>query len=103
MADTDSDNRQGLISGRSLVLYGAGGAGCTLVRRLRARGISVDAFLDAGAAPGEIREGLPVYTLEDWLKANEVDSSDVIVSIHNHYVDVAPVIDTLRSSGFGRV
>jgi FkbM family methyltransferase len=101
--DTGLDFREGLIASRSLVLYGAGGAGRSLARRLRARGFSVAAFLDVAAAPGEIREGLPVYTLADWVKANDVDGSDVIVSIHNHYVDVAPILDTLRSSGFGRV
>jgi hypothetical protein len=97
------DIRERWAASRSLVLYGAGSLGRSLARRLRERGIAVAAFLDAGAGPDDVREGLPVYTLAQWANAGRADGSDVIVSINNGLVDVAPIIETLRSSGFARV
>ena len=103
MGHIGTDIRDNWTAGRPLVLYGAGGAGRTVARHLRSRGIAVVAFLDAGAAADDIREGLPVYTLADWVKAGRVDEADVIVSVHNPFVDVAAIIDALRSAGFARV
>ena len=103
MGSNGLDIRERVAAGRSLVLYGAGSVGRTLARRLRERGIAVAAFLDAGAGSDDVREGLPVYTLADWANAGRADGSDVIVSIHNPFVDVAPIIESLRSSGFARV
>jgi FkbM family methyltransferase len=100
---TGRDIRDSWTAGRSLVLYGAGNAGRTVARHLRTHGIAVAAFLDAGATPGDMRDGVPVYTLADWLKMGRVDQADVIVSIHNPFVDAGAVIDTLRASGFARV
>ena len=97
------DIRDRWAAGRSLVLYGAGAMGRALARRLREHGIAVVALLDAAAVPGEIREGLPVYTLAEWVAAGRVEDVDVIVSIHNPHVDVAAVIDALRAAGFARV
>ena len=59
----DSDIRESWASGRSLVLYGAGGAGRLVARALKVRGIVVTAFLDTGAVTGEVKDGIPVYTL----------------------------------------
>ena len=91
------------VAGRSLVLYGAGNVGRRIARRLQAQGIAVAAFLDASAGPGDSRDGLPVYRLADWVAAGRVDGTDVIVSIHNPFVNAAPVIDALRGAGFAQV
>jgi len=97
------DLRDKWAAGRSVVLYGAGGAGQNVARHLATHGILAAAFVDARAAPGEIRAGLPVLTLAEWVQSGRAAGADVIVCIHNHLVNVAPIIDSLRASGFARV
>jgi FkbM family methyltransferase len=85
------------------VLYGAGGDGRAVARHLTACGVKVLAFIDADAAPGQWRDGIPAYTLSDWAKAAPADCNDVLVSIRNASVNVAPIFRELRSAGFSRV
>jgi FkbM family methyltransferase len=61
------------------------------------------AFIDAGAKPGQSRDGIPTFTLRDWAKSAPADCSDVLVSIRNASVNVAPIFDELRRAGFSRV
>ncbi len=103
MIGTRFDFRDGSTKGRSLVLYGAGNAGRQLARKLRCHGIAVSAFIDASAAKNDVREGLPVYTLQDWLKTGHVTESEVLVCVHNPYVDVATIWADLRSAGVARL
>ena len=99
----DPDTRGGWTADRPMVLYGAGGAGRAVARHLKAQGVTVAAFLDAEAAPGETRDGIPTHTLAGWLKIARAQDFAVLVSIHNPYVAVAPILDTLRAAGFARV
>ncbi len=95
--------RDAWAAGHPLVIYGAGGAGKEIARALHGWGIQITAFLDAGAAPGEVRDGIHCYTLESWAHANQVRNFDVLISIHNCAVRVAPIIDALRVTGFAHV
>jgi len=88
---------------RPLVLYGAGNAGLTVARHLTARNVKIAAFLDARAGTGDMRAGIPVHRLADWANAGRAAGTDVLVTIHNPLVDVAPIIDDLRAAGFSRV
>lgn len=86
-----------------MVLYGAGGAGRLVARHLQAQGIKLEAFLDAKASSGAFKDGIPVFTLGQWLGSNQVESMDVLVSVHSHAINVAPILDMLRAAGFSRV
>jgi FkbM family methyltransferase len=85
-----------------LLIYGAGGSGRSVARHLRTRGVAVAAFLDAGAS-ADLVDGIPVFTLPRWASLNDTGSHDILVSIHNHYVPVAPIVKQLRAAGFRRV
>ena len=98
-----SDSQGGWAADRPVVLYGAGNAGRTVARNLIAKGVTVAAFLDAGAAAGDVRDGIPVYTLAEWMKSGRPEKFNALVSIYNPYVDVVPIIDQLRAAGFSRV
>jgi FkbM family methyltransferase len=73
------------------------------MRFLRSQGINVSGFLDAKATAGGVFEDAPVFTLDKWLSVHGTQDVDVLISIHSHAVDVAPIIDTLRAAGFSRV
>lgn len=53
------------LRGRTLLLYGAGGFGVEMLRRLKEAGFPAAAFLDQNAASIEEREGVPVYRAEE--------------------------------------
>lgn len=103
MSDDHRNIRESWASGHSLVLYGAGGAGQSVMRTLRSKGINISAFLDAKATPGDTFEGIPIITLDDWVSSKRAPEVDVLISIHSHAVPVAPVIDTLSKARFARV
>jgi FkbM family methyltransferase len=86
-----------------VVLYGAGNLGRQAARNLVEMGLKVSAFIDAGAIPGEVRQGIPVYTLADWLKFGQPKQFHAVVSIFNSDVDVVPIIEQLQAAGFARV
>ncbi len=86
-----------------LLLYGAGRDGRSVAKHLKAQGSIVSAFIDAHAAPGEVRDGIPVFTLDEWASAGRVDGATVLVSIRNADVNIAPILDLLSASGFSRV
>jgi FkbM family methyltransferase len=86
-----------------LVIYGAGGAGCSVASNLASLGIAVEAFIDAGAREGETRGGVRVHSLQEWLVTGEPASTDVLISLHNPFANVADVIDELKLAGFRRV
>jgi len=85
------------VAGRPLVLYGAGKTGGEVLQVLRSHGISVAAFIDAGAVLGQFREGIPVYTLNDWAASGQ-KTADVLITILSHTLNVAPIIETLRQT-----
>lgn len=86
-----------------VIVYGAGQAGRSVARHLSERGVAVEAFLDLGATPGDVRDGIPVFTLAHWLERNEPAGRDVVISLHNPFAEVPPVIDSLRAAGFRRL
>lgn len=88
---------------RPLLIYGAGKLGREVALRLRSRGILIEAFIDASAGPGEIRDGISVYRLYDWAANKRPEDFSILVSIHNPYVNVAPILGELRSAGFAEV
>jgi FkbM family methyltransferase len=99
-----TSNSQGVwAADRPLVLYGAGNAGRTVAQNLIAKGVRVAAFLDAGAADGDVRNGIPVFTLAEWMKSGQPEKFNALVSIYNPSVDVVPIIDQLQAAGFFRV
>lgn len=86
-----------------LLIYGAGGAGRSVARNLASRGIALLGFIDAGVSEVGVCDGLPVSTLENWLSNESPKGRDILVSLHNPFSDVAPVIDGLTLSGFQHV
>jgi FkbM family methyltransferase len=83
-----------------LILYGAGNAGRVVANRLAHLGARIETFLDERAAPGEFREGVPVYTLEEWIKTNSAKNFNVLISIFNPYVEIVSVLESLSKLGF---
>jgi FkbM family methyltransferase len=100
---TTAGSKDGWHADRPLLLYGAGNLGRLAARNLMERGIKITAFLDASAIVGEKRQGIPVYTLADWLKFGRPEQFHVLVSIFNPDVDVVPIIEQLQAAGFARV
>src|SRR5713101_7686692 len=98
-----SDSLGGWAADHPVVLYGAGNAGRTVARNLMAKGVTVAAFLDAGAAVGESRDGIRVYTLAEWMESGHPERFNALVSIYNPSVDIVPIIDQLRVAGFSQV
>jgi FkbM family methyltransferase len=86
-----------------LAIYGAGGAGRSIAANLRAKSIPVESFIDAGAAPSDVRDGIPTYTLAAWLDHFDPAEKDALISLHNPDHDVAPVIEILTGAGFRNV
>ncbi len=103
MQDNYRNIRESWVSGQPLVLYGAGWAGRSVMRTLRSNGINISAFLDAKAAPGQMFEGIPLFTLDDWTSPKREQDFDVLISVHSHAIPVAPIIETLSAAGFSRV
>lgn len=86
-----------------LVIYGAGGAGRSVARNLGSRGVKVGAFLDAAASADDVRDGIEAFTLSRWFAEFDPAQHDVLISLHNPFAEVGPVIDQLRASHFRRV
>jgi FkbM family methyltransferase len=99
----DFEHRGWRIGERKLLLYGAGNAGRSVARALQSNGVQIAAFLDAGARPGEIKGGIPTFTLADWLKTGEPAAADSLISLHSAHVDVAEIAAQLREAGFANV
>jgi FkbM family methyltransferase len=89
--------------GAPLVIYGAGGAGRSVARNLASLGVKTDAFIDAAAGKEDVRDGVPVLTLSEWLTKFDPAGRDALISLHNPDHNVAPIIDDLRNAGFDRI
>jgi FkbM family methyltransferase len=100
---SDFEHRGCWTGKRPLLLYGAGNAGRTVARFLNSSGVEIAAFLDAGARPGDIREGLPTFTLANWLQTGDPAAADILISLHSAHVDVAEIAAQLRNAGFANV
>jgi len=92
-----------LKDGSKIALYGAGGAGRNLFSALTEAGYPASYFLDRNAQPGQTIHGNPVLNPDDPGIAAERGKTHVIVSIFNHFIDVAPIIEQLRAAGWRSV
>jgi len=99
----DFEHRRPWTGERPLLLYGAGNAGRSVARVLKSNGVEIAAFLDAGARPGDIREGLPTFTLGGWLQTGQPEATDILISLHSAHVEVAEIARQLQAAGFANV
>ncbi|MDR2365451.1 MAG: FkbM family methyltransferase [Zoogloeaceae bacterium] len=89
------------LEGDAVLIYGAGNKGWEVLRFLEARGYAVSGFLDTHAKPGQHLEGIPVRTLEDWLRDNASPAShSVVIAVHNYLADIVPLQQSLKDKGF---
>jgi FkbM family methyltransferase len=88
---------------RPLLIYGAGRLGREIARSLKSRGISIEAFIDASAGSDDVREGVSAYRLSDWTANRHPEDFAILVCIHNPFVNVARILNELRSAGFAEV
>lgn len=84
-----------------LVVYGLGSVGRGIVDDLLAQGVPVDFILDRGKR-GENYRGVPVLSLEDVADGGLI-GRDVLVGLHNHYVDIKHIHGELVAAGAARV
>lgn len=85
---------------QSLIVYGFGAVGQQIVEELVASGVDVDLILDRGKAGQEYR-GIPIAALED--ADGRLAGRDVLIGLHNHYVDVNRLHADLKERGAARV
>jgi FkbM family methyltransferase len=86
---------------KPVVLYGAGNFGREVLRRLRARNISVAAFIDGKIAEPATREGVTVYPLgHEQTETFAREGAVLFLTIFNHLVDWAELVRTLGARGF---
>lgn len=86
-----------------LVIYGAGNTGREIAHFLTEKGIKIYAFIDAAAQKDQYCSGLPVFTLDQWLRNNSPTGYQCLVAIHNRDIFMPPLIDKLRSLRFRNV
>ncbi|GAB6267909.1 MAG: hypothetical protein STSR0002_06490 [Smithella sp.] len=86
------------------LIYGAGNIGKEVFRILNDRGIHVGGFIDQKAQEDSYWNGVPIYRPQKNLfSADERKKTNVIVAIHNRDVEIPPIIEMLRSFGYGRI
>jgi FkbM family methyltransferase len=87
-----------------VVLYGAGNFGRDVLKVLRAKNLTVTAFLDGKIkAPGDC-EGTPVYPLDSpEARALASQNLPVLITIHSHHFDLAEVPPALSDRGFSQI
>ncbi|WP_295631768.1 FkbM family methyltransferase [Novosphingobium sp.] len=85
----------------SLVVYGLGSVGKGIVDDLIAEGMAVDFILDRGKR-GESYRGIPILALED-VTGGQLAGCEVLIGLHNHYVDIKQIHAELCAAGAVRV
>jgi FkbM family methyltransferase len=90
--------------GGPVLIYGAGNVGKDVFRLLTARGVSVLGFLDRQARPGAAWQGVPVWLPDDPAAlALQRSHCHALIGIFNAYVEIPPIVATLKALGYGRV
>ena len=89
--------RPSSVSDTSLVFYGLGSTGQTILDRLLASDIAVDLILDRGKRGQSFRD-IPIVGLED-VGDGRIAGRTVLLGLHNHYVDVKAIDRELRAAG----
>lgn len=86
---------------KGVFLYGAGGIGKETAAILIRKGIKIQAFIDRDAKPGDEWENMHVIPPESHqISMHGGVCKSVIITIFNHYSDVAEVVDSLSQLGF---
>lgn len=86
------------------IIYGAGNIGKDVFCILKDNGIHASGFLDQKAKPDSYWHGVPIYQPNDHqFSTDERNKMNVIVAIHNRDVEIPPIIEMLKSFGYGRI
>jgi FkbM family methyltransferase len=86
---------------QSLVFYGLGATGKTILDELLANRVPVDLILDRGKS-GQEHQGIPILSLEE-LAEGQIAGRTVLIGLHNHYVDVLALHRDLLAAGAAQV
>ncbi|WP_309602668.1 FkbM family methyltransferase [Sphingomonas sp.] len=78
----------------NLVVYGLGSTGRLIVDELLDAGVAIDLILDRGKA-GQMYRDIPVRALGE----ADVTGAKVLISLHNHYVDLHQLNADLTAAG----
>ena len=96
MPRSDSPEGQG-----SLILYGLGSVGQSIADDLLTGGWDIEFILDRGKR-GQSYRDIPVLALEDAVDGRLLGKT-IMVSLHNHYVDINRLHGELDSAGVARI
>jgi len=86
---------------KSFIVYGLGSIGQMVVNELLDAGVDVELILDRGKS-GQVYRGIPIISL-DQLVTTRLQSTIVILGLHNHYIDINKIYDDLTKYGVDRV
>ena len=86
-----------------VLIYGAGKRGRQVAAFLVDSGREVIGLADAAASGNASWLGLPIRRLEDWQTQATDPGVTLVVAIHNHFVDMAPLLARLARGASGRI
>ena len=87
-----------------VLIYGAGVVGKDVFHLLTRRGMTVLGFLDRNAGPGAAWQGVPVWLPDDPAAlALQRRHCHVVLGIFNAFVEISPIVATLKALGYDRV
>jgi FkbM family methyltransferase len=93
-----------LAEKQPVYIYGAGNVGKDVYRVLVRNGISVSGFLDQKAQAGSCWEGISIVAPDSpALSAEQKHGAQVILGIFNRETEMPPIIERLKSLGYGKV
>jgi len=84
-----------------LVIYGLGATGQRIVDELLDNAVAIDLILDRGKS-GQTYRDLPIRALDE-LAAGQLEGRNVLIALHNHYVDLHQLDADLRAAGAAKV
>jgi len=94
------DNISYIDKQKPLFLYGAGNIGKEVCKALIKKGFTIEGFVDARVEKTEYCDSIPIFPL---INLPIIQSSTVIVTIHNRDVFMPPIITKLKDLGFKSV
>lgn len=81
------------------IIYGAGNFGKDVFHAAVCKGLSVIAFLDEKAKPGDQYQGIPVFRPADFcMTLDEKENISVVLAVHNRNSELSVIIDTLKNT-----
>lgn len=93
--------RSRITTDEGIIIYGLGAVGRQIVDELVEQQVEVELILDRGKRGQEYR-GIPILALED-AADGRLSGKPVLISLHNHYVDVNHLYSELTTAGAARV